>query len=433
MSQYSAKERLIAGLLSSTPGLKRIVKRAYTVLNAVMHRKSYRYCVLQPECGDIRFVAEGSSFFGYYDHSPERNGRVAYHIPGMRTDRNPNPEFPVTICIATRDKGIRNTGCTTSYNWQQGARLMWLDDNRIIYNQTKDDKYVATVCDAAAGTTLNMLPLPVQEIVDADNYLSIDPRRITALQSDYGYTALPAMNAAELADLDNDGIHHVNISTGRTEMVHTLRQIATAGAGTVDAKSRHCANHIMSSPGGDRFIFIHRWYVGGRRHDRLMLSDYNTLHVLADDGMVSHMTWVDDNTLFGYFRHSGVSAFHFIDLNRGTITPSAGANSLGQGDGHPTAWGDWIAFDSYPDKSRMQHLTLLNRRTGDVLPLLEVYHGLAYDRDCRCDLHPRFSDDGRRLWFDTVLDGKRRLAYIDVSAITSVNNLTDTEKDKCLQ
>ena len=66
----------------------------------------------------------------------------------------------------------------------------------------------------------------------------------------------------------------------------------------------------------------------------------------------------------------------------------------------------------------MQHLTLLNLKNHTIIPLLEIYHGLKYDRQTRCDLHPRFSDNGEKIWFDTVYDDVRQLAAIDVSAIT---------------
>ena len=90
---------------------------------------------------------------------------------------------------------------------------------------------------------------------------------------------------------------------------------------------------------------------------------------------------------------------------------------MATGDGHPTVYGEWIAFDTYPDKSRMQHLYLYHIKTCELFPLLELYHGLKYTGECRCDLHPRFSKDGRYVFFDTVYLGKRTLCYIDISRI----------------
>ena len=40
----------------------------------------------------------------------------------------------------------------------------------------------------------------------------------------------------------------------------------------------------------------------------------------------------------------------------------------------------------------------------------------------RCDLHPRFSEDGKRVYFDTIYTGKRQLCCIDVSSIINDEN-----------
>ena len=37
--------------------------------------------------------------------------------------------------------------------------------------------------------------------------------------------------------------------------------------------------------------------------------------------------------------------------------------------------------------------------------------------ECRCDLHPRFSRDGRRVVIDAPHEGGRQLFLLDVSAI----------------
>ena len=42
---------------------------------------------------------------------------------------------------------------------------------------------------------------------------------------------------------------------------------------------------------------------------------------------------------------------------------------------------------------------------------------MHYKGQTRCDLHPRFSADGRKVFFDSVYSGKRRLCFVDVSNI----------------
>jgi Tol biopolymer transport system component len=75
--------------------------------------------------------------------------------------------------------------------------------------------------------------------------------------------------------------------------------------------------------------------------------------------------------------------------------------------------GDWFVTDTYPDKARMQHLIMANWKTGEARKLGEFFHGFEYDGQTRCDLHPRFSPDGKSIFFDSVFDGRRRLYRLD--------------------
>jgi hypothetical protein len=63
----------------------------------------------------------------------------------------------------------------------------------------------------------------------------------------------------------------------------------------------------------------------------------------------------------------------------------------------------------------MQHLTLNNLETGKSINLGEFFHGFKYYGETRCDLHPRFSHDGKSVFVDTVFEGQRKLKQIDIS------------------
>lgn len=409
---------MIARALGTMPGVKRVAKRIYAALNAITHRKNYRSRVFIPGEGLSFIPGDGESFYGYYDHSPERSGRVLWHNPEAPTHSKPEAGRKVSLMITDNDGTNRVLGTTFSYNWQQGARLLWVDDDRVIWNEFRNGGYSASLYSLGSGRCERHYNRPVQELWRQDTFLSVNPQRIMAVSPDYGYRNIQALDGAALHDGSSDGIWRVWLADGHSELIHSLDDIAAAGGGTYPADAIHTANHVMASPDMQRFIFIHRWYDGHRRHDRLLVSDNGKLRVLAQEDMVSHLCWTDNDTVFGYLRNNGTDGFYYINVASGETLNCAGANALGQGDGHPTAWGDWIAFDSYPDRSRMQHLTLMRRSTGETFPVLELHHSLRYYGETRCDLHPRFTDDGRYIWTDTVCGGRRALARVDVSQIT---------------
>lgn len=419
MAQYSARERLIASVLSSTPRLKGVVKRCYILLNYAIHRKSYKSRILisGTAINTIEPTAkDDETFFGYYDKSPDNGRYIIFNETALPTSGKPDATRPLSLNVM--DKGtseVQSIGVTHSYNWQQGCRVQWIDETRLIYNSFDGQKYVGNLLDVKAESIVMTFGLPVQDAFQDHYFLAINYRRIMRLRPDYGYRNLARLSDSDMKDLAHDGIWKVDFKSAKSELIVSLDKLASLQPKESFDGADHKVNHVMISPQGDRFIFIHRWYRSGRRFDRLVLSDFHKLTVLSDNEMVSHMCWVDNDTLFGYLRHENRDGFYFINLIDGTFTPCEPLNDLAYGDGHPSCHDDLIVVDSYPDKSRMQHLTLYNIKTQKITPLLEVFQSVGFQGESRCDLHPRFSMDGRRIYFDSVFGGSRRLCYIDLA------------------
>ncbi|NOR44515.1 MAG: hypothetical protein GQ534_02930 [Candidatus Delongbacteria bacterium] len=78
-----------------------------------------------------------------------------------------------------------------------------------------------------------------------------------------------------------------------------------------------------------------------------------------------------------------------------------------------------MLFDSYPDRSRMRHLYVYDLKNDDIEEIGEFLEPLKYDNEAiynnetRCDLHPRWSTDGKKIYFNSVHEGKRHLYCIE--------------------
>lgn len=415
MSRFSSTERAIASFLSRFPRLKSVVKRAYQYINYFIYRPSYR----KASVAEIEAVGEmsTSTFFGYYDCSPvSADGQhILLHAFSGATTRRPTPDDTVSIVAVEATSGEEVCSFPSSaFNWQQGSRLQWVNEDAFVFNDLAADEshYVARTASVGTGDLLRSYDHPIQDGYKDEYFLSLNYRRLRALRPDYGYFSLPALSGEELSRYEGDGLWRVDYETGDEELLYSLADLCDVEPQTAFEDSTHYANHVMISPEGDRFVFLHRYFHREQRYDRLLVGEPNgtSLRLLVDHDFVSHYCWIDADTLFGYMRGPDETDGYFVvDVDTGEMQRAFDGRLDKYGDGHPHVCGTRLVTDSYPNKGRMQTLLLCDIETGDIEEIAELHHGLDYDAEARCDLHPRLSPDGDTVFFDSVLDGRRRL------------------------
>ncbi|MGQ4879994.1 TolB family protein [Billgrantia sp. LNSP4103-1] len=417
MTEFNNVERAGARLLARFPLVKKIAKFSYTRLVYLRAKKNYTHQVKSPivmYCTDAQ-----ENFFGYYDKSPiNSKGIVLVCTVQGSTKEKPAADAAIKLAVITGKNNIL-TIPVQAYNWQQGCRAHWLNDDEFIFNDFDEDEkcYAARIFSVSKEAEVKRYLLAVQDSFKDEYFISLNYQRLMALRPDYGYRNLPSLDAKQLADLSNDGLWYVDINTGESRLLVSIQQACELSPLKDFAGAQHKFNHVLISPNGEQLVFMHRFLQGQRRSDRLILLDIASgeLQLLADFGMVSHCFWADDSTILGYMRGPEyIDAYWLVDTGSKEFSRLPGNALHGYGDGHPHVHGDWFVTDTYPDKARMQHLFLCNWKTGEVKQLGEFFHGFDYTGESRCDLHPRFSRDGQKVFFDTVFSGKRQLCSMDL-------------------
>lgn len=415
MSQFNLAEKSIAYLLSFTPGLKRYIKWTYQLLNFLVHRKKYRTLCNYP----VEAVCSSSneSFFGYYDKSPENiNGTFSLFQESARaTRKKPTCNDSVSILLKEHRSGEYTIiASSNAYNWQQGTKLQWIGIHEFIFNlfDSAKQEYKAVIC-RTDGTISKEFDYPIYDSYASEYALSLNFDRLNVLRPDYGYRCRKSYD--NLEDTTHDGVFFIDLKNSRTRLLISLEQLVAIQPLLTMKNARHKVNHIMIEPGGERFMFMHRWITGkGKRYDRLFVADKNgnNLKIVADEGMVSHCCWYDNSTIIGYFRHkSHGDTFYRIDLGRNE-TSLLSDKLLHLGDGHPSFNGKRMVFDSYPDRSRMKHLYLYDIENDDLEEVGVFFESMTYFGEARCDLHPKWSPDGNCIYIDSVHEGTRKLYKI---------------------
>lgn len=417
MSNYSPLERGLAKILSKLPLLKKIAKLVYSRIVYILHRNNVHIVSVNVV---KNYKTNKETFFGYYDKSPSNlNGLVLLHSTDQNTKKTPTIS-PIKVQVFSKqyNKAIFELE-TSSYNWQQGSRLHWVSNDEFIFNDydTDTQRYSARLFSVSSQLETAKFNFPVQDSFQREYYLSINYERLMAMRPDYGYRNKPALSNIELSDFKNDGIWKVDFKTGESDLIVSISDICNSFPGNELQMASHKFNHIMISPDGSKFVFMHRYIIQGKRVDRLFVcnNDGSSLKLIANNGMVSHCFWKNNEVVFGYLRgEDNRDSYWFINVETGEFSEFKNELLSQQGDGHPNVYGKYFITDTYPNKARMQKLLLGNFETGEVKILGEFFHSFRYTDETRCDLHPRFSVDGKSIYFDSVYSGKRTLCEMEV-------------------
>ncbi|WP_338550512.1 TolB family protein [Roseovarius phycicola] len=178
----------------------------------------------------------------------------------------------------------------------------------------------------------------------------------------------------------------------------------------------HYLNAAKLSATGERFSVLyktipslehpHTWNVNAV----VGTLDGKELQRVPLPGNASHYWWIDDDRIVYTSNKGRRSDYLVYNCQTETLTPlTAPAPSV---DGHPSLHvptGRW-ATDTYPDLCGEQHLYVLSDDMQHRLGQFKA--STRYSDECRCDLHPRWSRDGKSIFFDSTHNGSRAIYRI---------------------
>ncbi|TXH52136.1 MAG: hypothetical protein E6Q93_21045 [Burkholderiaceae bacterium] len=405
---------------------------------------------------------ERHHFFGYYNKTPwDRSGR---YILAQRTALMTAPLVPslaAEIGYFDLHDGdhFHRVAETTAWNWQMGSQLQWLDGaagRQLIFNRRSGDAsarypgFGATIVDADSGEQRH-LPLPVYVVAPNSRYaLCVDYRRLYVTHETIGYAQSGAPFELPLAP-DDDGIHWMDLATGRCRLALSYRALREFHPRPSMQRAIHWVSHIEINPASSRVLLLHRWTErvqdetcflhrlitmnpDGSDLRLLECSDHPLPQLAADfdpdavgtfdyeksEYQISHPLWVEDETIVVWSPHRGRIHYHLYQDR-----PDGAVSVLGDGvlveNGHMSfspVNRRWMLSDTYPDaRTHERMLFLYDTEAGQRRDIGSFYADPALGKENRCDLHPRWSRDGRQVCIDSVHESARQMYVIDLSAL----------------
>lgn len=236
----------------------------------------------------------------------------------------------------------------------------------------------------------------------------------------YGYAGVVDSYAGEHHS-PHDGIYRIDIATGKSRLIISLDDIV--GIQTEDSMliRKNWFNHLLISPDGGRFAFFHRWRQANGGHLTRMHTaqcDGGNIYLLNPDNMTSHYCWIDPAHIIAYAHRFGAGNhyYKFTDLSRDYEIIGG---RLYDDDGHCSISPDkqWMLTDTYPDRDHFRTLILHHLAENRRMDIGRFFSVPDWDVPERCDLHPRWSRDGQKIFFDSSHEHSRQIYMIDLKEL----------------
>jgi hypothetical protein len=364
---------------------------------------------------NIESVDNGVCFFGYYNISPENNNGDILYLKVNNEETRASLIEPAKIMVKKPSGDIFQIGETRAWNWQQGCMLQWLPKGGkdILFNDYDEvnDRYVSKIIDMNSNV-LRTFGMPVNNVSSDGSFaLSLNYDRLAKMRPDYGYFN---RKNNELADDNQDGIWHFDLTSGHKNLIITLENLKSFSYSSTMDGAKHKVNHIDINPSGIRCMFLHRWVGPQGRFMRLITAnpDGSGLYILNGDVMTSHCCWLNNKEILSFCEYKGVKGyFKFKDKTNKVEYFSV---NMPETDGHPSVSpdGKWLITDTYPDRAKMSYLYLYGVQNDTILKLGSFFQPLRYRKEMRIDLHPKWEIDGKSIFFESGHGSKRNLYHL---------------------
>lgn len=410
-------------------------------------------------------TGDGHHFFGYYNKSPwDKSGQylLAHRVPMMTADLTGKEIAEIGYFDLENGDTFHVIGNTCAWNWQMGSQLQWLEakgKRQVIYNtraiwQDRPDAiypdFASTIYDIETGETRELL-LPVYVVAPNCEYaLCVDYSRFQVTHPTIGYAATASEPVLGKAPR-HDGIFRMDIESGEYELILSLEQLRDfQPLGSMD-KAIHWVTHLEINPDSTRFLFIHRWT--GRVEDEtcflhrlftanpdgsdlklLECTDHplpqlqaafdpdavGTFDYEKSDFQISHPAWINNQQVIVWGPHAGKTGYHLYHNNSGQATVIGGGILTENGHMSYSPDGKWLLSDTYPDAETNERLLILYNLTNNQrFDIGTFYTSPDLGKPNRCDLHPRWSHDGRQVCIDSVHEVTRQMYLVDVTELAS--------------
>lgn len=366
-------------------------------------------------------------FYGYYGINPwDKSGK--YHL-SLETDfheRRPEPCDVAKVGVIDVDSGeFIEYAKTSAFNLQQGSMLHWIDvgyGQEFTYNDWDGERVVSKAVNLETKKVRDLDGAIAGISNEHKIALGLSYNRMFACRMVVGYTNYKTYEKYP----DDDGIFIIDLVTGKKKLIISIADIAKKCKLPLPCDGMMWLNHCVFNPDCTRIVFLTR--IKNKEIERgfidsmwMVDSDGKNLECQIDFGpRISHFVWID-NTRVLVSSNLIDSTMQFLEYSDGKFNFKSFGEGLMMHDAHASFSPDkrYIICDKSGKAEngidKMTELIIYDPQKRSSYTVGGFFAPAKFVGDIRCDLHPRWSSDGKTVSFDSVFEGTRQVYLADIS------------------
>jgi hypothetical protein len=407
-----------------------------------------------------------SNFFsGYYDKTPlSPNGKfiLCLNVVNINSDFDGFQEANVGIFnITDLKKEFKYIISTRAFNWQQGAMLKWskkFDNSFYINSFNEKNNTYETLLVNIDGIILKRYPVFYAISNDEKYGFCIDFERLYWIRPAYSYHCIRNISKNIIHDI-NEKVDIYDLSNNCFLDSPLLLDDVKKLLNNNNRNFFTYIEHIMPSPDSSSIAFLYREKRPGQIITYLFTYKLSTrkISLISNSGRLTHYCWKGNNfivawssfqTVFNKLRNKLnsnilkkilLNTYKFFIKNNSLVGNSKISykitgdsyiifdlitsenkrilNKLINKDGHPSISpinDDLLLVDCYPDLNNEYSFSIIDLKNELLLEHVKVSSDKSFNNtQFRCDLHPKWSDDGKFICIDTLINGVRGIELFE--------------------
>lgn len=358
-------------------------------------------------------------FYGYYGINPwDKLNQDHLALETNTHTHRPRPSDIAKVGLINRETKIFTPYATTSaYNLQQGSMLHWIDEE-FTYNDWEDGILVSRALNPSTQKTRTIQGAIAAVSPTGKIAIGLNYQRMALCRKVVGYAS--ELEPSEInIQPEDDGLFLLNLQDGTSKLVLSIADVISTATDDKVLEGRTWFNHVLFNTDGTRVLFFCRV-----RQDN---GFYSSLWTVNPDGTdlemqipfgyrVSHFDWKTPTQIL--VSSDVVNEMGFVEFTDGMQDFKPIGRGVLPNDGHASFSPDrqWLLCDTYPrGAERLAELMLYNIAENRLIILGKFHHDKQFSGDIRCDLHPRWSADGKTITFDSVHEDSRQIYCIELT------------------